>query len=56
MDALEKLQARGARVGPISHVDGLRERVEARVAVEAVGHGRSRIRVELGAGAALRVA
>ena len=56
MDALEKLQARGARVGLISHVDGLRERVEARVAVEAVGHGRSRIRVELGAGAALRVA
>lgn len=49
MDALEKLQARGARIGLISHVDGLRERIEARVAVEAVGHGRSRLRVELGA-------
>ena len=58
MDALERLQTRGARIGLISHVDGLRERIEARVAVEAIGHGRSRLRVELGSGGAgvLRIA
>ncbi|PJB41966.1 MAG: hypothetical protein CO108_12380 [Deltaproteobacteria bacterium CG_4_9_14_3_um_filter_63_12] len=46
MDALERLQAVGTRVGLISHVNVLRERVAARVLVEPLGGGRSRLVVE----------
>lgn len=48
MDALERLQARGTQIGIISHLGGLRERIEARIVVGKVGNGRSEIRFELG--------
>lgn len=48
--ALQQLQASGRQVGIISHVVGLQERIEARVLVEPVGEGRSRVRAQLGAG------
>jgi exonuclease SbcC len=48
MDALERLQARGTQIGIISHLGGLRERIEARIVVDKVGNGRSEIRFELG--------
>lgn len=48
--ALQQLQAGGRQVGIISHVVGLRERIEARVVVEPVGEGRSRVRTEVGTG------
>ena len=48
MDALERLQARGTQIGIISHLGGLRERIEARIVVDKVGNGRSVIRFELG--------
>lgn len=41
--ALSQLQADGRQVGIISHVVGLRERVEARVEVKPSGGGRSRV-------------
>jgi DNA repair protein SbcC/Rad50 len=50
MDALERLQARGTQVGIISHLEGLRERIEARIVVRKLGNGRSDIRFELGSG------
>jgi exonuclease SbcC len=46
MQALEALQAGGARVGIISHVGALTERVAARVRVEQSEGGRSRLVVE----------
>jgi DNA repair protein SbcC/Rad50 len=48
MDALERLQAHGTQIGIISHLGGLRERIEARIVVDRVGNGRSEIRFELG--------
>jgi exonuclease SbcC len=45
MNALAQLQADGRRVGIISHVVGLQERIPARIVVEPVGEGRSRVRV-----------
>jgi len=48
MDALERLQARGTQIGIISHLAGLRERIEARIVVGKLGNGRSEIRFELG--------
>lgn len=41
--ALSQLQADGRQVGIISHVVGLRERVEARIEVKPLGGGRSRV-------------
>ncbi len=41
--ALQQLQATGRQVGLISHVVGLQERIEARVRVEPLGDGRSRV-------------
>lgn len=41
--ALQQLQASGRQVGIISHVVGLQERIEARVHVEPIGEGRSRV-------------
>ena len=46
--ALQALQASGRQVGIISHVVGLQESIEARVLVEPLGEGRSRVRTELG--------
>jgi exonuclease SbcC len=43
--ALESIQATGRRVGIISHVAGLAERIGVRVRVVAVGGGRSRVEV-----------
>ncbi len=51
---LSRLHAQGGvQVGIISHVEALRERIEARVVVEPHGGGRSRLRAELGAAAPL---
>ncbi|MBU0552107.1 hypothetical protein KJ940_11500, partial [Myxococcota bacterium] len=47
MQALEKLQASGAQIGIISHVSALIERIGARVFVEKIGAGRSRIKTNL---------
>ena len=48
MAAIESLHARGMQVGIITHVAALRDRVDARVIVEPVGAGRSRVRIEHG--------
>ncbi|TVQ94978.1 MAG: hypothetical protein EA397_00555 [Deltaproteobacteria bacterium] len=50
LSALSQLQSSGRQVGIISHVPGLPEKVEARIVVEAVGGGRSRVRTEVGRG------
>ncbi|TNF33259.1 MAG: hypothetical protein EP329_08530, partial [Deltaproteobacteria bacterium] len=51
VEALERLHARSRiQVGVISHVEALRERIEARIVVEALGNGHSRLRPELGGG------
>ncbi len=47
--ALQQLRATGRQVGIISHVVGLQESIEARVLVEPVGEGRSRVRACVGA-------
>jgi exonuclease SbcC len=43
--ALQHLQSGGRQVGIISHVAALHERIPARVLVEPLGEGRSRLRV-----------
>ncbi len=43
LKALGSLQQEGRRVGVISHVEGLKEYIPARVAVEPLGGGRSRV-------------
>ncbi len=43
--ALGQLHAAGRQVGIISHVSALQERIPARVLIEPLGEGRSRIRV-----------
>lgn len=49
VEALERLHARSRiQVGVISHVEALRERIEARIVVDALGNGHSRLRPELG--------
>jgi exonuclease SbcC len=45
LGALSALQAGGRQVGIISHVGALQERIPARVLVEPLGEGRSRLRV-----------
>lgn len=50
METLERLHARSStQIGLISHVEALRERVEARIVVDKLGSGRSTVGVELGA-------
>jgi exonuclease SbcC len=47
IDALDGLRERGiAQVGIITHVSALRERIDARVLVEPMSPGRSRVRIE----------
>ena len=46
--ALQRLQASGRQVGIISHVVGLQESIEARILVEPIGEGRSRVRTLVG--------
>ena len=45
MEALESLQSQGRKVGVISHVEALTERIPVQVRVEKQGSGRSRVRV-----------
>lgn len=43
MDALDGLQSQGRRVGVISHVQEMHERIPVRIAVEPLGNGASRV-------------
>ncbi|MFN3413072.1 MAG: SbcC/MukB-like Walker B domain-containing protein [Thermoanaerobaculum sp.] len=43
LKALESLQQQGLQVGIISHVEGLKEYIPARIAIEPLGGGRSRV-------------
>jgi exonuclease SbcC len=52
VDALETLQGRGQKVGVITHVAAMIERIAVQVRVEKRGAGRSEIRVSDGMGAA----
>ncbi|MCP4935255.1 MAG: AAA family ATPase [bacterium] len=45
IEALESLQSQGRKVGVISHVEALTERISVQVRVEKQGSGRSRVRV-----------
>ncbi|MCL2875912.1 MAG: AAA family ATPase [Betaproteobacteria bacterium] len=45
MEALERLQADGRRIGVISHVHDMAERIGVQVRVEPAGGGKSRVRV-----------
>jgi exonuclease SbcC len=45
VSVLEQLQATGRRVGVISHVDELKERIAVKVEVTPVGRGRSTVQV-----------
>jgi exonuclease SbcC len=53
VDALETLQGRGQKVGVITHVAAMIERIAVQVRVEKRGAGRSEIRVSDGMGSAL---
>lgn len=46
LDALERLRTTGRKVGVISHVEAMQERIPVRVIVEKRGGGRSVIRLE----------
>jgi exonuclease SbcC len=46
VDALEQLQGQGRKVGVISHVESLRQRIAVQIRVEMRGGGRSAVRVE----------
>ncbi|MEL6182375.1 MAG: SbcC/MukB-like Walker B domain-containing protein [Myxococcota bacterium] len=50
MGALERLHGGGTQIGIISHVEALKERVEARIVLEKQGGGRSWLRFEMGDG------
>ncbi len=45
IEALDSLQSQGRKVGVISHVEALTERIPVQVRVEKQGSGRSRVRV-----------
>ena len=45
MDALEHLQIQGRKIGVISHVAEMTERIPVQVQVRRVANGRSRITV-----------
>jgi exonuclease SbcC len=46
LDALERLRASGRKVGVISHVEAMQERIPVRIVIDKRGGGRSRVRVE----------
>ncbi len=46
MAALERLQSDGAQIGIISHIDSLKDRIQARIVVEPMGSGRSTLRFD----------
>lgn len=46
MDALERLQMQGRKIGVISHVAEMTERLPAQIRVIKTGNGRSRVQVE----------
>ncbi len=46
LGALERLHGDGTQIGIISHIDSLRERIQARIVVEKIGGGRSALRFE----------
>lgn len=48
MNALGALNQAGVQVGIISHVEGLKERIPARILLERVGNGRSTVRIDAG--------
>ena len=48
LSVLDGLQSTGRRVGIISHVSALKERIGVRVHVSPIGNGRSRVRVIAG--------
>lgn len=50
MDALERLHSQGRKVGVISHVESLRQRIPVQIRVEKRGGGRSAVRIEARAG------
>ena len=50
MDALDALQSLGRKVGVISHVHDMTERIGTRIRVQPCGGGASRLTVEQGAG------
>jgi len=50
MDALERLHGQGRKVGVISHVESLRQRIPVQIRVEKRGGGRSAVRIEARAG------
>jgi exonuclease SbcC len=43
MEALDRLQSQGRRVGVISHVHDMAERIGTQIRVEPLGRGRSRV-------------
>lgn len=45
IDALETLQAQGRKVGVISHVEAMHQRIPVQIRVERLGAGKSRVRV-----------
>ena len=45
MDALERLQMQGRKIGVISHVAEMMERIPAQVQVVKTGSGRSKVQV-----------
>lgn len=49
IDALERLQSEGRKVGVISHVAAMHDRIPVQIRVEKAGAGRSRVRVTAGA-------
>lgn len=53
IDALETLQGQGRKVGVISHVDSLQQRIAVRISVERRGGGLSVVRLRAPAGRAL---
>ena len=46
MDALDRLQAQGRKVGVISHVQEMSARIGTQIRVERSGPGRSEIRIQ----------
>ena len=45
MDALERLQMQGRKIGVISHVAEMTERISAQIQIVKTGNGRSRVQV-----------